>query len=163
MTSVTSVAPVGRGAENYALTTACRGLGSLEVGLESVTAAAAGTAMTGAPFVCPIVACHRAGRVRRNTDRAAAYYVARMRDVAEVFAGFLRDAEGVSNRYLSRHWKEIAPELADHWWVAIAAAGAAIDAAEVDRDLAAVQVRDRRQALLGERRWLEGFSPASRL
>lgn len=54
--------------------------------------------------------------------------------------------------------RAIESELAEHWWVAIAAAGEAIDAAEEDRDLAAAQARVKRRELLTERRWLEGVS-----
>jgi hypothetical protein len=52
----------------------------------------------------------------------------------------------------------IAPELAEHWSVAIAVAAAAIDAAEDDRDLEGPQASARRRALLAERHWLEGIS-----
>jgi hypothetical protein len=49
----------------------------------------------------------------------------------------------------------IEPDLAERWWVAIDAAGAAIDAAAVDHDLSDVQAGVKRQALLAERRWIE--------
>jgi hypothetical protein len=52
----------------------------------------------------------------------------------------------------------IGPEVAVRWWVAIDAAGAAIHAAEEDRDLSASQAWVKRQALLSERRWLESVS-----
>jgi hypothetical protein len=57
----------------------------------------------------------------------------------------------------------IAPEVVVRWWVAIDAAGAAIDAAELDRDLSAPQAWGKRQALLSERRWLENVSRAEAL
>ena len=64
----------------------------------------------------------------------------------------------MSTRQVNLHHEAIEPELAEHWWLAIAAAGAAIDAAEVDGDLAAAQAGARRRALIAERCWLEGVS-----
>jgi hypothetical protein len=52
----------------------------------------------------------------------------------------------------------IGPEVAVRWWVAIDAAGAAIHAAEEDRDLSTRQAWVKRQALLTERRWLESVT-----
>jgi hypothetical protein len=64
----------------------------------------------------------------------------------------------MSISHVRRPPNAIAPEVAVHWWVAIDAAGVAIDAAEVDRDLSAPQAWGKRQALLSERRWLESVS-----
>jgi hypothetical protein len=64
--------------------------------------------------------------------------------------------------YVSHALRAIAPELAVHWWAAIDTAGAAIDAAELDRDLSSAQAGVKRRALLAERRWLERVSVARR-
>jgi hypothetical protein len=64
--------------------------------------------------------------------------------------------------HVNRRLKTIAPELAEQWWIAIDAAGVAIDAAEVDGDLSAAQSRAKRRALLAERRWLKGVSALHR-
>jgi hypothetical protein len=67
---------------------------------------------------------------------------------------------GVPTWRITLQQAAIAPELAKRWWTAIAVAAAAIDAAEVDRDLAAAQASAKRRELLAERHWLETMSGA---
>jgi hypothetical protein len=82
-----------------------------------------------------------------------------LRHVAEAVGELLDDASVVmAISHVRRPSSVIAHEVEVHWWVAINAARAAIDAAEVDRDLSGAQASRKRHALLSELRWLENLS-----